>query len=100
VLRNDKTLYVTLINKEHGTSASPTAVKLQLPGGYKHAETMLLAAPGNDIGATSEITLGGASITGEGAWSGTWSKAKMGSHDATFVLPPSSAMIVKLIPGK
>jgi hypothetical protein len=91
VLRSDKTLYVALINKEHGASARAATVKLHLPG-YTRVEIMPLTAPGNDIGAASGIKLGGASITGDGGWGGSWSKAK----GETFVLPPSSALLVKL----
>jgi hypothetical protein len=100
VLRADKSLYITLINKEHESSAHPVEIKLQLPAGYRHAETMSLTAPGNDIGATSEVKLGGSSISGNGAWSGNWARAKTGSHDVSFVLPPASAMIVRLTQGK
>jgi hypothetical protein len=100
VLRSDKSLYVTLINKNHGSSARPAALQLTLPKGYARAETISLAAPGNDIGATSEIKLGGSSITEKGSWSGLWSKAKITSHSASLMLPPASALIVKLSPEK
>jgi len=96
VLRNDKSLYVTLINKSHGASAHPAAMKLELPAGYSHAETMSLTSPGNDIGATAGMKLGGSSISESGEWHGAWSKAKIVSHSATFELPPASVLIVKL----
>ena len=100
VLRKDKTLYVTLINKNHGTAAHPAEIKLALPSGYTHAETMSLTSPGNDIGATSGVQLGGSSITENGEWHGKWSKANVASHSATLTLPPTSALLVKLTPGK
>jgi hypothetical protein len=100
VLRNDRTLYVTLINKDHGTTTHAAEVTLELPRGYDHAETMSLIAPGNDIGATSDIKLGGSSISGDGAWNGTWSRAKIAARQATLTLPPASAVIVKLTAGR
>jgi hypothetical protein len=96
VLREDKTLYVTLINKEHGASAHSTAVKLQLPNGYRRVETMALTAPGNNVGATDDIKLGGASITGSGVWNGSWTKAKTGAHEATLEVPSASALLIRL----
>jgi hypothetical protein len=66
--------YATIINKAHGAGAPDAAVTIVPPGpGVKGAEIMTLAGgqPGDARGATA--TLGGATITGDTPWDGTWS---------------------------
>jgi hypothetical protein len=65
--------YVTLINKSYGQHAADAAVTILPPGPGPHiAEVMTLAAapPGDAAGAGA--TLGGAVITGDAGWHGTW----------------------------
>jgi hypothetical protein len=66
--------YVTIINKTQGAEAADAAVTI-LPAGprWRDAEVMTLAGgePGDATGASA--TLGGAAITGDAAWDGTWS---------------------------
>jgi hypothetical protein len=66
--------YVTIINKTQGAQAADAAVTI-LPAGprWRGAEAMTLASgePGDATGATA--TLGGAAITGDAPWDGTWS---------------------------
>lgn len=100
VQRKDNSLYVTLINKNHGSGAAPVKIKLPLPTGYTHAETISLTAPGDDIGATTDVKLGGSSILGTGAWSGQWQKVKAAHHEVMLTMPPASAVIVRLTTGK
>ena len=66
--------YVTIINKTQGAEAADAAVTI-LPAGprWRGAEVMTLAGgePGDATGARA--TLGGAAITGDAPWDGTWS---------------------------
>jgi hypothetical protein len=66
--------YVTIINKTQGAEAADAAVTILPPGPrLRGAEMMTLAggAPGDATGASA--TLGGAAITGDAPWDGTWS---------------------------
>jgi hypothetical protein len=66
--------YVTIINKTQGAEAADAAVTI-LPAvpRWRGAEMMTLAGgePGDATGASA--TLGGAAITGDTPWGGTWS---------------------------
>jgi hypothetical protein len=66
--------YVTIINKTQGAEAADAAVTIVPPGPrLQGAEMMTLASgePGDATGASA--TLGGAAITGDTPWDGTWS---------------------------
>jgi len=90
VLGDDKNLYLTVINKEHGTGARMAEVSLE--SDLPHRQVISLTGPGNDISATSGETLGGAEIKSDGSWSGNWSP----STEATLKIPAASAAIIKL----
>ena len=65
--------YLTIINKTHGATADDAHVTVAPPAtGPLAAEAMVLtsANPG-DVTAT-HVTLGGATITGNQPWHGTW----------------------------
>jgi hypothetical protein len=92
VLGNDGALYVTLVNREYGSTARPLDISLNAGTQVTHAQIMLLTAPNDNIRATRGLTLGGESIKDDGAWQGTWSPLK----SPAFRLPPASVAIVKL----
>jgi hypothetical protein len=97
VLGDDKNLYVTLINKEHGDGARETEARLA--GAAGPGEMISLTQTAGDAGATSGVTLGGAEIKSDGTWSGSWkplASDKNGTPSVT--VPPASAVIVKLSP--
>jgi hypothetical protein len=99
VLGDDKNLYCTIINKEHGSDASSTKISLSQNGtAFKHAEVIFLTAPQNNIAATSDEMLGGSAIGKDGSWSGKWQPLNLTTSDAgpTLEMPPASAAIVKL----
>lgn len=96
-LSGKKTLYVTLINREHGTGGRNASVTLA-PGFAKaRAEVMLLTTPGGDVSATSGETLGGAEIQDNAVWNGKWTRISASSSDGRFSisLPAASAALVK-----
>jgi hypothetical protein len=98
VVTPKNSLYVTLINKEHGPGHRDAAVNLSVGRTYARAEAMFLRAPGGDIAAKSGVTLGGASFQNDGTWQGTWTalEAAKSNGQLTLVLPAASAVVVKL----
>jgi len=97
VQAEDGTLYVTLINKEHGTSAKDATVALAGLDGYAAGQMMFLAAPDGDVATKSGITLGGAEIKPDATWTGTWTTALKLEKQTGFVrVPAATAAIVRL----
>jgi len=93
VLGDDKNVYLTIINKEHGNGARTAGVSLEKIGaGFAHAQMVSLIAPGNDVAATTGETLGGAEITPDGSWTGGW----LSVAGKTLEIQPASAVIIKL----
>jgi len=92
------TLYVTIINKEHGAGArdaNVTILSKGLPPGQ--ATAMFLTAPNGDVGARSGITLGDAPITSNVPWKGHWktlSPAKKNGYSVT--VHAASAAVVRI----
>ncbi len=92
--------YVTIVNKTYGRQAADAAVTINVPGsaGYE-AEVITLAGqpPGDVTSATA--TLGGAAITGEAPWAGTWSPLASGARSGiTLTVPAATAAVVRLRP--
>ncbi|MDR3457622.1 MAG: hypothetical protein P4N60_09265 [Verrucomicrobiae bacterium] len=90
VLGDDKSIYLTIINKEHGETARDAAVTLD--GSLAQAQVVFLKAPDNDIAATAGETLGGAEIRNDGTWSGGWSPL----NAAAVKLPAATAVVIKI----
>lgn len=95
---NATNLYVTIINKEHGSPARGAGVDILAKDfGATHAAALFLTAPNNDLQASSGITLGGATITNNAPWLGQWTALKFASDGrCTVSVPASSAAVVKL----
>jgi hypothetical protein len=100
VLARDKALYVTLINKEHGSDGREAEVTLAPGKGYARAQVMCLTAPGNNVGAKSGIMLGDAAINSAGLWNGVWTPLADPPANGQFKLkvPAAMAAIVRLTP--
>jgi len=98
VLAPDKTLRLTLINKEHGSSRQDAQVSITSRKEYVSAQVMALTAPDNNAEAKSGVTLGGASIDTDGNWNGKWTPLAARSRDGAFELKvqAGSAAIVSL----
>jgi len=91
-------LWVTIINKEHGTGARAATVTIA-PGGFSAggARVMFLSAPNGDAGAMSGITLGGAPITNHTPWDGKWTALALDkAGQCVMEVPATAAAIVKL----
>ncbi len=91
-------LFVTIINKEHGAGARDAVVTI-LPRGFaaKSVSVMFLLAPHGDAGATNGITLGGAVITNHTVWRGKWTPLKLDQPGQCVVnVPAAAAAILKI----
>jgi len=102
VLGEDKNLYVTVINKESGSTARTAIVAIELnKAGFKRAEAMRLAVPGNDVAARSGQTLGGDQINKDGHWNAKWNE--LGSAKSIDLvsgffrveIPAASAVVIR-----
>jgi len=90
-------LYVTIINRENGTTARGAAVTIDASGLIpQNALAMYLTAPNNDPSATNGITLGGAAITNAGPWQGQWAALGVTNGQCTVAVAACSAAIVKM----
>jgi len=95
VLSPDRTLYVTIINKEHGTGGRDAQVSLSVPGPTGRVDFMALRSPTDDS-ATQGITLGGSAIAGNGAWNGRWQSVMRTGGTIRVNVPETSAMVVRI----
>ncbi len=98
MLGDDKSTYVTLINKEHGAGARDALVRLQSSPSFLRGQVIYLTAPGDDPSAVSGVLLGGTSIESDGAWSGSWQRLNRPSSTGEFEakIPAASAAVVHL----
>ena len=97
-------IFVTLINRSHGTAAREAEVSLVLPDPFSksHAEVCFLAAPKGDVAAKSGITVGEAGVDDDGSWSGHWSvlPASVNEYQIRVKVPAATAAILKLTKAK
>jgi hypothetical protein len=100
---DDRSIYLTLINKSYGDHAQPAAVSLQLPPGTGAGawERMDLVQKIRDVAAKTDIMLGGAGINPQGIWSGQWNKIESGdSGRLTVPVAPASATLLHFSPAE
>lgn len=98
VLATDKTLYVTLINKEHGATGRDADVTIQSDSTHTKVQTMALLAPSGDIAAKEGLTLGNAPIHNDGTWQGTWTDLPLPATagKVQVKVPQGSILLVRL----
>ena len=99
VVAGDGSIYLTVINKEHGSGARQAKVTINAGKFSSSGQVIFLVAPGGDVSATSGLTLGDASIQDDGSWNGTWKDLAPPSGAAEFklTLPAATAAVVKLL---
>ncbi len=101
VLGTDKSVCITLINKEHGSSARDASVGLTAGGSFAHGDIISLNQASGDVAATSGVTLGGTEINSDGTWAGAWKPlAARGPGVFAVNVPAASAVIVRLTAAK
>lgn len=95
VLGANRTLYVTLINKD---KSAPSTVDLNVKaqGLREKPAEMWLAAPNSDIAATEGVTLGDSAISSDGKWDGKWKPIASQKPSLTLTVAPASAVVLKL----
>jgi hypothetical protein len=97
-LAPDKTLCITVLNKEYG--ATGRAAKLNINTGMPSAsaEVILMSAPRSDITAIAGITIGDAQINEDGSWNEKWSRLPAADKEGsiTVTVPAASAAVIKL----
>jgi hypothetical protein len=95
-VRDKRMLFITIINKEHGTGARAARTTLVAQPVSATAEVMYLSAPNGDVTARRGITLGGAAID-DGVWDGKWTPLPMETGKKIEVqVPAASAAIVRI----
>ena len=97
----DATLYLTIINKEHGPNARPATVSIdaaKFPTGT--LKTMSLISATNDPAALTGITLGGDTITNSTPWRGKWSDPVNYSRGQCTVPVPATSALIVIIYGR
>lgn len=99
-LCRDKTVLITLINKEYkSTEKFPIRIKLDAKLADSKVQVIWLEAKNNDIAAGSDsVTLGGAPIENDGTWKGQWqilSETNLGKNEINLSIPSASAVVIK-----
>lgn len=95
-VRDGRTLFVTLINKEYGPGSKQAAVTVLAAGLIGRAAGMALTSTGGDVAARTGITFGGAAMTTD-AWDGRWADLGQCHGDQINIhVPPASAMVARL----
>lgn len=99
-LANDKKMYVTLINKSHGSSGQSidVLIKPDVPLAASGAQVIYLRSKNDDISATAgDVTLGDAQIQPDGTWNGHWTDLPPSGEAENVIrisVPPATAAVV------
>jgi len=91
-------LYVTIINKEHNAGERTAKVNIKPNNILGKAEVIYLKAK-KGITDTSNVTIGGLSISNSSNWKGAWQPVKLidaKSNSYIVTVPVSTAAIVKI----
>ncbi len=98
VLGEDKKVYCTLINKEHGPDARDASVSIAAGKSWTKAEAMFLSAPGGNVSVTSGVTLGGAEIKNDAGWKGVWTPIDTPADSGRIAIkvPAATAAVIRL----
>lgn len=99
VLGEDQSVYVTLINKEHGDDAQPALVRLLASQKFSRGQMISLTAPGDEVTATSGVQLGSGVIQRDGTWTGRWQPLNppAGRRGIEVKIPAATAAVVRLM---
>jgi hypothetical protein len=97
-LGSNNTLYLTIINKEHGKTGRDATLTINAGKTYAQGEVQFLANASHDIADKMGITLGGSPIGEDASWTGQWSTLSSPSQAGQFTVtvPTATAAIIKL----
>jgi Glycosyl hydrolase family 79, N-terminal domain len=94
---DSNTMLLTLINKEHGADAAVVSVDLNVNNPAGDAERIVLSAPGRDVSAKENISVGGSAIGDDGGWTGIWSPVSPYAPGRFRIeVSPASAVILRV----
>jgi hypothetical protein len=91
-VRRDQDVFVTIVNKSHDAAALDHVVAIRSAASV--AEGWTLVASG--LAATTDVTLGGASITSDGSWAGAPEHLDILGGVIEVAVPAASAVVVAL----
>ncbi len=93
--------YVTVVNKSHGADAADASITIIAPGpGTQNAAVMTLAGGQRGDASATRATLGGAAITGNAPWDGTWTTLPGDpATGITLTVQATTAAIIKIQNG-
>jgi len=91
-------LYITLINREYGVKAKEAHVEVVTGKLLQKGEMIVLKQENGDISQLEGVTLGGAKISEDGTWNGSWQPLSGEIHGkkVQIEVPPATALVVKL----
>ncbi len=98
-VQDTSSLFVTIINKEHGAGGRDAAVDIAASEFADSAWVVFLKSP-NGAADTIGVTLGGAPITNSGPWQGIWSPVDSAGQGHYFVHVPASSAAIVRVAGK
>jgi hypothetical protein len=98
VLAEDGSIYVTIINKEHGPTGREASIDLAAGSAFTGGRMILVSVPDGDVAAKSGVTLGGASISNDGKWPGNWTPLSAPETSGHFRLkvPVATAAVIQI----
>ena len=99
-LCKDKTVLVTLINKEYkNIEKCQVNIQLDAPLRDSKVQVISLEAKNNDIAAGCDLVmLGGAPIESDGSWKGQWQivpDSNVRNNEINISIPPACAIVIK-----
>jgi len=96
-VEDSASLYVTIVNKEHGGDAREVDATIDAAGLSRNAKAIYLMAADGNILSTTGIVLGGAPINGREQWKGEWSGVKPRVNGRYVIsVPACSAAVIKI----
>lgn len=96
-VRAKDALYITIINKEHGSNLTDADADLKLGAKISNAKYITLSTPDGNITALSGLKLGDAAFKNDGTWAPQWKSIESaGKGSLKVTVPARSAMIVKV----
>jgi len=96
-IANEDDLFVTIINKEHGGGARDANITIAPSGFAAGSATSIVLTDGKrGDGSLTQATLGGATISGSGEWSGSWSPVSCDGGTCVLTVRATSAAVVHL----
>jgi hypothetical protein len=95
---DNDTAFVTIVNKEHDADGKSEQIIIDITSSAATAaDVMLLKVPGDDIAASTGLTLGGDTIKPDGSWNGKWTSIAVADpKKIAYELPSATAAVVRI----